>query len=233
MEQQKPMLQVDNIKSKYGKKEILHGIWLTVERGQCIGIVGPNGCGKSTFIKILAGILKPTTGSISYYGYNPLKQKDVFCKMAGYVPQEDPLLPDLSVYDNLRMWYSDKKTLDKELESGFLSILGIKSFQKKKVRELSGGMKKRVNIAAALAGMPPVLLMDEPSAALDVIAKNDIRNYLKAYLKRNGTVIITTHEDGELELCDRVYKMQNGHLIEIDRSLRGEALAKEFDSGEE
>ena len=85
-------------------------------------------------------------------------------------------------------------------------------------------MKKRVSIGIAMAGMPPVLLMDEPSAALDLLCKEDIRKYLQVYLERKGTVVITTHEESELALCDKLYIMKDGRLQQVDNSLRGEAL---------
>lgn len=94
--------------------------------------------------------------------------------------------------------------------------------------KLSGGMKKRVSIGIAMAGMPPVLLMDEPSAALDLVCKEEIRRYLQVYLERKGTVVITTHEESELEMCSKVFVMKEGRLEQIDRELRGEALVSKF-----
>ena len=163
------MIEIENLTSAYGRKNVLQGVSFEAERGDCIGIVGPNGCGKSTLLSILAGVLKPSSGTIRYYGKNALENQVVFRKMTGYVPQENPLMPELSVYDNLRLWYPDKKELAKELEEGFLRILGISEFLKMPVSKLSGGMKKRVSIGIALAGMPPVLILDEPSAALDLV----------------------------------------------------------------
>lgn len=154
--------------------------------------------------------------------------KDVIRKMTGYVPQENPLIPELTVYDNLRLWYPDSDRLKQELHQGFLHLLGIHEFVTRPVGKLSGGMKKRVSIGIAMSGMPPVLLMDEPSAALDLICKEDIRNYLEVYLKRKGTVVITTHEESELELCDRLYVMKDGRVQQIDRTLRGAGLVKMF-----
>jgi ABC-type multidrug transport system ATPase subunit len=148
--------------------------------------------------------------------------------MTGYVPQENPLIPELTVYDNLRLWYPDKKQLQQELAQGFLSLLGIAEYLTKTVNKLSGGMKKRVSIGIAMAGLPPVLLLDEPSAALDLICKEDIRKYLKAYLKRKGTVVLTTHEESELDLCDKLYVLKDGKLFEIDRTLRGAELVRMF-----
>lgn len=154
--------------------------------------------------------------------------KEVIRKMTGYVPQENPLIPELTVYDNLRLWYPDSGRLKQELEEGFLHLLGVREFVTKQVSKLSGGMKKRVSIGIAMSGMPPVLLMDEPSAALDLICKEDIRNYLEVYLQRKGTVVITTHEESELELCHRLYVMKDGKLQQIDRTLRGADLVKMF-----
>lgn len=222
------MIEINNLTSAYGKKKVLNGVSLCAERGECIGIVGPNGCGKSTLLSIMAGTLRPLSGEISYYGHDALKNRTVFTKMTGYVPQENPLMAELSVYDNLRLWYTDKAELKKELEQGFLKILGIQEFIKMPVSKLSGGMKKRVSIGIALSGMPPVLILDEPSAALDLVCKEEIKSYLRIYLEKKGTVVITTHEESELELCDSLYVMKDGRLNEADRTLRGEKLTARF-----
>lgn len=222
------MIEIENLSTAYGKKQILNGLTLYADRGECVGIVGPNGCGKSTLLSAMAGVLRPKKGTIHYYGKDALANHKVFSKMTGYVPQENPLLPELSVYDNLRLWYPDKKVLEKELEEGFLQLLGIPVFVKKPVSKLSGGMKKRVSIGIAMAGMPPVLILDEPSAALDLVCKEDIRRYLQIYLERKGTVVITTHEESELSLCDSLYVMREGKLHPVDKMLRGEKLTEQF-----
>ena len=231
------MITVTDITSSYGNKKILKGASFTALRGECIAIVGANGCGKSTLLSVLAGTLKPKSGEVLYYGRKAWSDSDtgrmradmeVIRAMTGYVPQENPLIPELTVYDNLRLWYSDRKKLSQELEQGFLNLLGIKEFAGKQVSKLSGGMKKRVSIGIAMAGMPPVLLLDEPSAALDLVCKEDIRRYLQVYLERKGTVVITTHEESELDMCNKVYVMRSGQLNQVDRKLRGEALVKMF-----
>jgi ABC-type multidrug transport system ATPase subunit len=252
------IITVQNITSAYGRKMVLRGVTFTADRGQCIGIVGANGCGKSTLLSIMAGTLKPKSGTVQYNGQYAwydggsqqssdsgqdvrdagsalqITRRSVHCgrnvirKMTGYVPQENPLIPELTVYDNLRLWYPDKEQLKEELSQGFLGILGIDKYLTKTVNKLSGGMKKRVSIGIAMAGMPPVLLMDEPSASLDLVCKEDIRKYLKAYLQRKGTVVLTTHEENELDLCDKLYVLRGGRLCEIDRTLRGEELVRTF-----
>ena len=231
------MITVADITSSYGKRQILKGASFTAQTGECIGIVGANGCGKSTLLSVLAGTLKPKAGTVVYGGRTAWSSagaggmrgdREVIRRMTGYVPQENPLIPELTVYDNLRLWYPDKQTLRQELEQGFLSLLGIGEFSAKQVSKLSGGMKKRVSIGIAMAGLPPILLMDEPSAALDLACKEDIRKYLQTYLERRGTVVITTHEESELSLCNKIYVMRDGILNQVDNHLRGEALVKIF-----
>lgn len=231
------MVTVTDITSAYGKRQILKGASFTARRGECIGIVGANGCGKSTLLAVLAGTLKPKSGTVTYDGRVAWSDAgkgrmhgdmEVIRGMTGYVPQENPLIPELTVYDNLRLWYPDKHMLRQELTQGFLGLLGIGEFSDQQVSKLSGGMKKRVSIGIAMAGMPPILLLDEPSAALDLICKEDIRIYLQAYMERQGTVVITTHEESELALCDKIYVMKNGILSQADNHLRGEALVRLF-----
>ena len=231
------MITVADIASSYGRKRILKGASFTAQKGECIGIVGANGCGKSTLLSILAGTLKPKSGAVIYGGRTAWtdagagrmrRDSEVIRRMTGYVPQENPLIPELSVYDNLRLWYPDKSVLRQELSQGFLSLLGIGEFVDKQVNKLSGGMKKRVSIGIAMSDMPPILLLDEPSAALDLICKEDIRMYLQTYLQRGGTVVITTHEESELALCSKIYVMKNGVLNTVDNRLRGGALVKMF-----
>ena len=234
------MITVNHLTSAYGRKQILRDISFTAGRGECVGIVGVNGCGKSTLLSVLAGVQKPKSGEVIYYehlawsgqgkksGSRVTCNREVIRKMTGYVPQENPLIPELSVYDNLRIWYPNRKQLDKELAEGALHLLGIDEFVHKKAEKLSGGMKKRVSIGIAMAGMPPILLLDEPGAALDLVCKAEIHRYLEAYLARKGTVVITTHEAEELALCDKLYVMKNGILHPADPALRGEALVKLF-----
>ena len=221
-------VDIVNLSGGYGRKQILKNLSFQAKRGECAAVVGPNGCGKSTLLSIMAGTMKSTGGSIRYFGYEALTGKSVFRRMTGYVPQENPLIPELNVYDNLRLWYPDKQTLEKELEEGFLHVLGIPDFVKMRADRLSVGMQKRVNIGIALAGMPPVLLLDEPGAALDLIGKEEIGRYLSLYLQKKGTIVIATHEEQELALCDHVYVMKEGGLHEVDKTLRGKELTAMF-----
>lgn len=220
-------LKAVNITSSYGRKKVLCGVEITADAGQCVGIVGTNGCGKSTLLNILSGLRKPDGGEI-YFDGNRAQGRQLFIRYAGYVPQESNLIPELSVMDNLRLWYQDAGMLRQSLEQGFLRALGVDGMCRMKAGKLSGGMKKRVSIGCALAGNPPVLVLDEPDAALDLPGKADIRNYLGMYKQAGGTVLLATHDEIDLELCDRVYALSGGVSKEIDRTLRGEALLNQI-----
>lgn len=217
---------VSNIRSAYGRKKVLTDISFTVEEGVCAGIVGRNGCGKSTLLSIMAGVRKPDCGSIAYNGVTVTEKgsRKLFGKYTGYVPQNNSLVEELTVWDNLLLWYVDGKRLGKELEEGFLGILGLKEICREKVSRLSGGMKKRVSIGCALYNHPPILLLDEPGAALDLPGKAEVVKYLKLYRQLGNTIVLTTHDEEELSMCDSLYVMYDGKCTEINADLRGEEL---------
>ena len=219
-------LRAVNIVSSYGRKRVLSGVNISAEAGQCVGIVGTNGCGKSTLLNIIAGLKRPDSGDMYFDGQCASGKggRKLFMAYAGYVPQENNLIPELSVLDNLRLWYPSKAVLEQELKQGFLHELEIDQMCRMKAGQLSGGMKKRVSIGCALAGNPPILILDEPDAALDLPGKADIRRYLGMYKKLGGTILLATHDEIDLDLCDRVFALNGGVSKEIDRTLRGESL---------
>lgn len=218
------MLEVVNIKKTF-KKNILKDVSFSADKGQCIGILGANGCGKTTLLEIIAGAKKPDSGKILFQNRDALKNKNIFSKYIGYVPQENALIKELSVKDNLSIWYcKSNKKLNDDFKNGFPAMLGLNEIKNMPVYKLSGGMKKRVSIACALANDPPILILDEPSAALDLIYKREIRNYLKFYLSQEKTIIITTHEEEELELCSKLFVLKSGIIREIPANARGEVL---------
>lgn len=219
-----------NIVGSYGRKKVLSGVNIAVGAGQCAGIIGTNGCGKSTLLNILSGLKKPNKGEI-YFDGKPAagrQGRKLFMQYAGYVPQESNLIPELSVMDNLRLWYQDAQALRQGLMQGFLHELGLNEMCHMKAGRLSGGMKKRVSIGCALAGNPPILMLDEPDAALDLPGKADIRKYLGKYKQYGGTILLATHDETDLNLCDRVFVLNKGISYEIDRTLRGEQLLKQM-----
>lgn len=199
------------IQKSYKQKRVLENISLEAREGSCIGILGGNGCGKSTLLSILAGVQKADAGSFLYQGKDLLSDHAFREKVLGYVPQGNPLLEELTAWDNLRLWY-DKKTLKRELADGVLAMLGIDGFLKVPVRKMSGGMKKRLSIGCAVVGRPKILLLDEPTSALDLICKGQIHNYFEKCRRDGGILLLTTHDMQEMDLCDKCYILKQGTL---------------------
>lgn len=208
-------MKIVDISKNYKKKNILNHITLSVEEGSCVGILGGNGSGKSTLLSILAGVLKADAGDVLWKGESLLHNRVLRTQVIGYVPQGNPLLEELTAWDNLLLWY-DKASLKRELESGVLAMLGIPDFIKVPVCKMSGGMKKRLSIGCAVARQPQALLLDEPSAALDLICKERIYNYLQDYKAGGGRILLATHDVQELDLCDKWYILKEGHLTPYD-----------------
>ena len=206
-------IEISGIKKRYGRREILKGVDLLVPFSSCIGILGGNGSGKTTLLSILAGIIEADEGKFSCEGYNLLKDVGRRRFLVGIIPQDNPLIEELSCYDNLKLWYN-KKDLEQAISFGIVKKLGVSEFLYRRVSKLSTGMKKRLSIACAVAHNPKVILMDEPSAALDLIAKDIIHNYIKEFVGAGGIVILVTHDEGELGLCDKHYILRDGILNE-------------------
>ncbi len=205
------MLKVSNIKKRYGRKTVLDNVSFEAACGERVAVIGRNGCGKTTLMQILAGILKPDDGELCYFGKNPRSRKEYFRKYCGYVPQELPLMEELSVRDNLRLWGVDRTKDSQEIIRQF----ELQNMMKTTVSKLSGGMKRRLSIACALAGWPPILLMDEPTTALDLYYKENIGNWMQNFCTMNGIIIMTTHDEKEILSCDRCLLMQEGRLTEL------------------
>lgn len=142
-----------------------------------------------------------------------LRQPVLRSRLVGYVPQNTPLMEELSVRDNLRLWYpGGRHVLDKELEEGVLKALAITGFLDTQVYKLSGGMKKRVSIGCAVAGHPRILILDEPGAALDLVCKQVIIDYLRDFCRKGGISVMASHEIQEIVSCSRTMILKGGIL---------------------
>lgn len=205
------MIEVSHISKKYGKKHILHDISFQVKSGECVAIVGKNGCGKSTLLQIMAGILKTDAGNIRYFGKETGNNRKVFRKYCGYVPQDNPLMEELTVRDNLRLWGYKENVAGENVIRQFQmhELLGMP------VATLSGGMKRRLSIACALLENPPIMLLDEPTTALDIHYQESVRCWMKEYQEMNGIVVMITHDEHEILTSDRCLVMNEGKMTEL------------------
>ena len=158
------MIQVSNLGKRYGKKTVLQEISFTAQCGECVAVVGRNGCGKTTLMQILAGVLKPDGGEIRYFGKEPLKNFHYYQEYCGYVPQDLPFLEELSVKDNLKLWGVDRSAQYEWIIRAF----DLREIMKMPVQKLSGGMKRRLSIACALAKWPMMFICDSCKARISV-----------------------------------------------------------------
>ncbi|MEE0016374.1 MAG: ABC transporter ATP-binding protein [Clostridia bacterium] len=208
------MIEVKNISKRY-RNTVLDDISFTAEKGQCIGIIGANGCGKTTLLSIMAGVNKTQSGKI-YYNNELADRKSVFKKYIAYVPQENPLIDELTTKDNLLLWLGSNRKIKDGFENGVLKDLGIDEFLNKQVNELSGGMKRRLSIGISLSNNAPIMLLDEPGSALDIYGKQEVNSYISNYVKNGGTVVMSTHDRDEIDLCTKLYKIEDGILKECE-----------------
>ncbi|MBR3463412.1 MAG: ABC transporter ATP-binding protein [Clostridiales bacterium] len=192
------IVTVENVSLKY-KKTVLTNVTISAGKGETIGLLGLNGSGKSTLLSAIAGLRKPSSGTIKVNG------------KAGFVTQENALIEELTAMDNLKMWTPmSRQDILKELTETELSILKVSDFIDLKVKRMSGGMKKRLAIASVLLSKPDILLMDEPLAALDIPAKNDIINFVDSFSKKGGTIIIASHSEELFKHCSKIYLLKKG-----------------------
>ena len=190
-----------------------------IERGEMVGYIGPNGAGKSTTIKMLTGILVPTSGDILVNGFLPWKQRTAYVKTIGVVfGQRTQLWWDIAVVESFkllrRIYDVSQRDFDERMET-FNEILGISDYLHTPVRKLSLGERMRCDLAAALLHNPPLVFLDEPTIGLDVVAKDHIRKFLRAINERfRTTVLLTTHDLDDIEeLCRRILIIDHGKVL--------------------
>ena len=208
------MIEITGLKKSYGKKQVIGGIDLRLDAGEQAAIIGRNGCGKTTFLKMLAGIIKPDSGHIRYFDHDVVREKNTVRRFCGYLPQDDPLIPELNVQDNISIWSGYRGRPEERL----VSLLQLDEMLRTPVCKLSGGMKRRVSLACAIVKWPPILLMDEPTGSLDYYFKKEIREFMAAYTGNKGILIVATHDKEEIDQSSRVFEMSDGMIAERRRT---------------
>lgn len=212
------ILEVKDISKKYGKKQVLSGVSFDIEEGDMFGLIGPNGAGKSTLINIITGILDPLNGEVLIGGHS-IKKKPIEAKrLIGLVPQELALSEDISAIDNLNFFASLYGLSGKKLKEAVneaLEVVGLTEKKKEKVKKFSGGMKRRLNLAAAIMHKPRLLILDEPTVGIDPQSRNNIFEYLRKVNSQDKTTILyTSHYMEEVEeLCKNIFVIDEGREI--------------------
>jgi len=234
-------LEAKNLSKTIKKTKIIHDFSLSVKSGEVVGLLGPNGAGKTTTFYMICGLIAPSDGKVL------LDNKDITNKPLheraklgiGYLPQEASIFKELSVEDNitlaLEMKYSDEKIIKEKLDY-LLDVLNIEPIRDRLGISLSGGERRRCEIARSLAIEPSFLLLDEPFAGVDPIAVSDIQAIVKDLKKLNIGVLITDHNVREtLSICDRAYVIKSGELLDSGTSdeIANSKLVRKYYLGEE
>ena len=210
------LIKIDNVRKTYaGKFEALKGVNLEIKRGEILALLGPNGAGKTTLINAICGVVVPTSGSISVDGFDVIKDFRKTRSMIGLVPQELQLEAFEQVFQNVsytRGLYG--KRANPEVIEKILKDLSLWDKKDNRLRELSGGMKRRALIAKALSHEPQILFLDEPTAGVDINLRRDMWRVVKQLQDKGVTIILTTHYIEEAEaIADRVSVINHGEII--------------------
>lgn len=214
-----PAIKIDQVHKHFGALHALKGIDLSIEQGEFFALLGPNGAGKSTLINLLGGLLRPTSGKLTVMGFDVLGQYRQARHALGVVPQELVFDPFFNVREMLRFQagYFGRGPENDAWVDEIIECLGLTDKAHTNMRKLSGGMKRRALIAQALAHKPPVLVLDEPTAGVDVELRQIMWEFIKRLNREGHTIILTTHYLEEAEtLCSRVAMMKQGEIIALD-----------------
>lgn len=218
-EEEKFVIQVENITKKYGSFTAVNNISFEIEEGEIVGFLGPNGAGKSTTMNMITGFIEPTSGKIIVDGYNISKKPKKAKRQIGYMPEGVPLYSDLTVKEFVTYMAELKGVAKKERKEKVLKVLeetGLTEVQNKLTRNLSRGYKQRVSMAGALVSNPKVIILDEPTVGLDPKQVTEIRALIKE-LGKDHTVILSSHILSEVsQICNRVIIINKGQIVAID-----------------
>ena len=214
-----PAIQIEQVHKSFGSLQALKGVDLTIEQGEFFALLGPNGAGKSTLINLLAGLLRPTSGKLSVMGHDVVTDYRQARSKLGVVPQELVFDPFFTVREMLRFqagYFGLGKENDAWVDE-VIESLGLADKAHTNMRRLSGGMKRRALIAQALAHKPPVVVLDEPTAGVDVELRQMLWEFIKRLNREGHTIILTTHYLEEAEtLCSRVAMLKQGEIVALD-----------------
>ncbi len=221
------MIEVRNLVKRYGHRCAVDHLSFTVEDGQIFGFLGPNGAGKSTTMNIMTGYLAPTEGEVLVDGHNILEEPEEAKRRIGYLPEQPPLYPDMTVREYLSFAAELKgiaKTDRKEQLAKAIALTHLEDAEHRLIRNLSKGFRQRVGLAQAILGFPKVIILDEPTVGLDPRQVVEIRDVIRQ-LAEDHTVIISSHILSEIRaVCDRVLIIRKGKLVACDTPDRLEEI---------
>lgn len=214
------MIKISELTKRFGNFTAVNGLTLAIKEKEVFGLLGPNGSGKTTTLNMITGLAPSTSGEVLIGGMDPRKNARQVRAILGFVPQETALYEDLNAYENLNYYYAlfgSELSRINEAIYYTLDLMGLRERCKDKVKNYSGGMKKRLALARALLHNPEIIFMDEPTLGVDVQSSHTLWNHIKELKRQGKTVLVTTNYMSEADfLCDRIAIIDHGRLIALD-----------------
>jgi len=210
------ILKVDHLEKRFGPVRALADVSFAVDEGEIFGIIGPDGAGKTTLLRILAGVLRPDTGSIRAFGRDLLRELERARPLLGYMPQNFSLYGDLTVRENLVFFSTMYGTSDPAWMERLLRFARLERFLERRAAQLSGGMQKKLALIGAMIHRPRLLLLDEPTTGVDPVSRRELWDLLSEFHLQGVTILVTTPYLDEAERCTRVALMHRGRMLAVD-----------------
>jgi ABC-2 type transport system ATP-binding protein len=212
------IISIKDLYKSYEDIEAVKGISFDIAEGEMFGLVGPDGAGKTTTIRILCGLIKPDSGSVTMIGNDILSNKKEIQYQIGYLSQKFSLYGDLSIDENIEFFADIHGVKDyKKRRNELLEFTRLKSFRERTAEKLSGGMKQKLALACSLIHKPKIIFLDEPTTGVDPVSRRDFWKILSSLLREKITIMLTTPYLDEAERCSRVAMMNNGEIISLDK----------------
>jgi ABC-2 type transport system ATP-binding protein len=212
------LVHTSSVVKEYSGVPVVDRVDLSVRRGVIVGLIGPSGCGKTTLVRLLTGITAPTSGTVSVFGTDPTAFSSSMRSRFGYMPQLPVLFPNLSVWGNLTFMssvYGMSLRRRRQRLGALLDLVDLGDHRRKLLANCSGGMQRRLALAATLVHQPELLFLDEPTAGVDPILRARFWDYFRELRERGVTVIVPTQYVGEAAMCDEVAVMSAGRLLTV------------------
>jgi len=211
-----PVISVQNLTRRFGDFVAVDHINFEVHAGEVVGYLGPNGSGKTTTIRVLLGLLKPSDGKATVLGYDVFKQSEEIRKRVGYMSQKFAIYDDLTTLENLTFYGGVYGINDKARIQHTLDLVGLKGHESTLTRDMSTGWRQRLSLAIALVHEPKLLFLDEPTSGVDPTARRAFWDLIYQLAEGGVTILVTTHYMDEAEYCERVAVMRDGKLLAMD-----------------
>ncbi len=208
------IIEVKDLTKKYGEVTAVDGVSMSVERGELVGIIGPDGAGKTTFLRMLSGALHPTSGTITVNGKTFSENRQELKEDIGYLSQVSQAYGDLTVWENIEFFGKIRKVRDwRERGERLLAFAHLGQFKDRLADQLSGGMRQKLGICCAVIHQPKVLILDEPTTGVDPVSRRELWLILASFLRNEMTILVATPYLAEAERCNKVALFNQGRLL--------------------